>query len=157
MSEAKQSFTAAIVRLRGGSVFIPVPFEPDAVWGKRPRHHVTGLVGESKVRGPLSVHDGKPGLKLGPAWVRDNPVAAEATATVTLAPEGPQRAALDPDIAAALKAAPEAAAFFDGLAQFYRKGYLTWIGGTKKRPEERARRIAELVRLLKAGVKQRPE
>jgi len=75
---------------------------------------------------------------------------------VTLSPEGPQRGALDDDIAAALAAEPKAASFFDGLATFYRKAYLTWIAGTKKRPAERARRIAELVRLLQAGVKQRP-
>ena len=76
---------------------------------------------------------------------------------MTLAPEGPQRQALDPDIASALQAEPEAAAFFDGLAQFYRKGFLTWIAATKKKPDERARRIAETVRLLKAGIKERPE
>jgi hypothetical protein len=52
---------------------------------------------------------------------------------------------------------PAAASFFDGLAQFYRKGYLTWIAGTKRRPEERARRIAEMISLLEAGKKQRPQ
>ena len=96
-------------------------------------------------------------MKLGPAWVRDNPLTAGDEVDVTLAPEGPQRLALDPDIAAALDAEPQAAAFFDGLAQFYRKGFLTWISGTKKKPEERARRIAETVRLLKAGKKERPK
>src|SRR5262249_42044022 len=153
---ARQSFQAVPARLAGGSIFVPVPFDPDALWGKKPRHHVNGFVGHCKVRGPLSVHDGRHGLKLGPAWVRDNPLAEGETVAVTLAPEGPQRAALDDDIVAALMAEPEAASFFDGLAQFYRKAYLTWIAGTKKRPEERARRIAEMVRLLKAGVKQRP-
>ena len=44
------------------------------------------------------------------------------TVDVSLAAEGPQRDALDPDIAAALAKEPKAAAFFDGLAQFYRKG-----------------------------------
>ena len=78
------------------------------------------------------------------------------TVDVSLAAEGPQRDALDPDIAAALAKDPKAAAFFDGLAQFYRKAYLTWIAGTKSRPDERARRIAEVVKLLKAGVKERP-
>ena len=75
---------------------------------------------------------------------------------VVLSAEGPQRADLDADVAAALEAEPEAGAFFDSLAQFYRKGYLTWINATKRRPEERARRIAEAVRLLKAGQKRRP-
>ena len=72
-----------------------------------------------------------------------------------MAIEGPQRAELAPDIAAALEAEPEAATFFDSIAQFYRKGYLRWIDATKRSPETRAARIAEMVRLLKAGKKQR--
>ena len=51
---------------------------------------------------------------------------------------------------------PAAAAFFDTLAQFYRKAYLRWIDGTTRRPDLRAARIAEVVDLLAAGVKQRP-
>jgi hypothetical protein len=156
-TDGKRQFEAVPLRLAGGSIFVAVPFDPDAVWGKRRRHHVTGFVGHCKVRGPLSVHAGRHGLKLGPAWVRDNPLKEGGTVAVTLSPEGPQRQALDDDIAAALKAEPDAASFFDGLAQFYRKAWLTWIAGTRKRPEERARRIAEMVRLLKAGVKQRPK
>jgi hypothetical protein len=50
----------------------------------------------------------------------------------------------------------QAGAFFDSLAQFYRKGYLRWIDATKRRPDVRAERIAEVVRLLNAGVKERP-
>ena len=75
---------------------------------------------------------------------------------VVLIPEGPQRVDLAPDVAAALDAAPDAAAFFDSLAQFYRRGYLRWIDATKRSPDKRSARIAEMVDLLKAGVKQRP-
>jgi hypothetical protein len=57
---------------------------------------------------------------------------------------------------AALAANPAAAAFFDTLAQFYRKAYLRWIDGTKRRPDLRAARIAEVVNLLEAGIKERP-
>ncbi len=76
--------------------------------------------------------------------------------TVELAPEGPQRGELADDIAAALAAHPAAGAFFDTLAQFYRKAYLRWIDSTTRRPELRAARIAEVVGLLEAGVKERP-
>ena len=55
-----------------------------------------------------------------------------------------------------LAANPAAAAFFDTLAQFYRKAYLRWIDATTRRPELRAARIAEVVDLLAAGIKQRP-
>ncbi len=72
-------------------------------------------------------------------------------------PEGLQRGDLDADIAAALDAHPAAGAFFDSLAQFYRKAYLRWIDGTKRRPHERVRRIQEMVTLLEAGIKERPK
>ena len=75
---------------------------------------------------------------------------------IELAPEGPERGDLADDIAAALEANPDAAAFFDTLAQFYRKAYLRYIDATTRRPELRAARIAEVVDLLAAGVKQRP-
>ena len=73
--------------------------------------------------------------------------------TVELAPEGPQRSDLADDIAAALAANPAAGAFFDTLAQFYRKAYLRWIDATTRRPDLRAARIAEVVGLLAAGSK----
>ena len=59
-------------------------------------------------------------------------------------------------IATALDAAPEAAAFFDSLAQFYRTAWLRWIDSTKRRPDQRSIRIAELVRELQQGHKERP-
>jgi len=73
--------------------------------------------------------------------------------SVELAPEGPQRADLADDVAAALEANPKAGAFFDALAQFYRRGYLRWIDSTRRDPAERARRIAATVDLLARGVK----
>jgi hypothetical protein len=70
-------------------------------------------------------------------------------------PKDPNATTSAPDIAAALEAEPDAAAFFDSLAQFYRRGYLRWIDATKRRPEVRAERIAETIQLLKAGHKER--
>jgi len=75
---------------------------------------------------------------------------------VELAPEGPQRADLADDIAAALADAPAAAAFFDTLAQFYRKAYLRYIDATTRRPDLREARIAEVLGLLTDGIKERP-
>jgi uncharacterized protein YdeI (YjbR/CyaY-like superfamily) len=79
------------------------------------------------------------------------------TVTVEIAPEGPQRDDLTEDVAAALNATPNAGAFFHSLAQFYRNAYLRWIDATKNRPDLRAQRIAEVIRLLDAGIKQRPK
>ncbi len=152
--QVTRTFRARVAAGPRGALVIAVPFDPDAAWGDKPRHHVNGTVAGRTIRAALTREDGWR-LKLGPAWARDNPVSAGDEVEVVLAPEGPQRPALDADIAAALEADPRAAAFFDGLAQFYRKGFLTWIAGTKARPEERARRIAQMVRLLAEGRKQR--
>jgi uncharacterized protein YdeI (YjbR/CyaY-like superfamily) len=51
-----------------------------------------------------------------------------------------------------LAANPQAGEFFDGLAQFYRRGYLRWIEATKRNPAERVRRIAQTIELLATGV-----
>ncbi len=137
-------------------VFVPVPFDPDEEWGHKADHHVHGTVNAMGVRGviePLGT-DGR-GIVLGPAWRRDCGLAAGDTVDVVLQPEGPQRTELADDITAAFAANPEAGAFFDSIAQFYRRAYLRYIDATKRRPEERAARIAEVVALLAAGIKQR--
>ena len=151
-----QRFTTTLVSDRRKRVLIPVPFDPDAAWGHKPEHHVHGTVNGMDVRGVIEPLDDGRGLVLGAAWRRDYGLAAGDRVDVVLKPEGPQRADLDEDLAVALDANPEAAAFFDTIAQFYRRAYLRYIDATKRRPEERERRIAEVVKLLAAGVKQRP-
>jgi hypothetical protein len=152
-----QQFTTTVVAARRGHVLIPVPFDPDTLWGAKPRHHVGGTVNRMRVRGVIEPADDGFGFTLGPAWLRDCGLAVGDTVTVDIEPEGPQRDDLAPDIAAALEAHPLAAAFFDALAQFYRKAYLRWIDGTRRHPEQRADRITEMIQLLEAGVKQRPK
>ena len=139
-----------------GSVIIEVPFNPGEVWGAKTRHLVSGTINGRKVRGMITPAGSGWVFTLTPMWMCDAGVAAGENVTVELAPEGPQRGDLAEDIAAALDANPAAAAFFDSLAQFYRKAYLRWIDGTTRRPDVRAARIAEVVGLLAAGIKQRP-
>ena len=138
-------------------MFIRVPFDPNEVWGPKTRHLVGGTIDGMRVRGSVEPIDDGYGFTLGPMWVRDCGVAVGSTVTVAIEPEGPQRDDLADDVAAALDADPQAAAFFDSLAQFYRRAYLRWIDGTKRRPELRAARIAEMIDLLTAGIKQRPK
>ena len=155
--EARQ-FTATLADNGRGGAFVAVPFDPDVVWAVKRRHHVSGTVNGCRVRGVIETGDDPPGFTVGAIWLRDfRGVAIGETVTVVIAPEGPQRHDLDDDVAAALDGNPEAGAFFDSLAQFYRKAYLKWVDGAKRRPEVRSQRIAELVRLLSAGVKQRPK
>ena len=137
-------------------VMVPVPFDPDDVWGRKPEHRVHGTVNGMNVRASIEGLSGGFGIVLGPAWRRDCGIGSGDVVDVVLAPEGPQRGDLADDVRAALDAEPAAGAFFDGLAQFYRRAFLRWIDATKRRPEERDRRIAEMIDLLRRGEKERP-
>jgi hypothetical protein len=149
-------FTAVVAAGPGGRAVIVVPFDPDAAWGAKAEHHVNGTVAGRRVRVRLSPGGSGWEFTLSPARVRDLGLAAGDEVAVELTPEGPQRGDLAEDVTAALAANPAAAAFFDTLAQFYRKAYLRWIDATTRRPDLRAARIAEVVDLLAAGVKERP-
>jgi hypothetical protein len=148
-----QRFRAVISAGPGGRAVIVVPFDPDETWGAKADHPVGGTIDGRRVRGRLSPGDS--GWVL-PVRVGGTGIEIGDDVTVELAPEGPQRGELADDIAAALAANPAAAAFFDTLAQFYRKAYLRWIDATTRRPDVRAARIAEVVDLLAAGIKERP-
>jgi hypothetical protein len=151
-----RTFATTLEKLPRGRARVPVPFDPNSVWGFKREHHVAGTIDGSAVRGTVVPDDTGWSFTLGPAWLRDCPVAPGDDVRVTIWPEGPQRSDLPADFGAALEANPAAAEFFDGLAQFYRKGYLRWIDATKRRPEVRAERIAEVIALLNGGVKERP-
>jgi Bacteriocin-protection, YdeI or OmpD-Associated/Domain of unknown function (DUF1905) len=151
-----QRFGARAAAGPRGCAIIAVPFDPDQAWGAKAEHRVGGTVNGRQVRGTIAQGGGGWTFTLTPMWMRDAGVAADDDVLVELAPEGPQRKDLADDISAALEANPAAAAFFDTLAQFYRKAYLRWIDATTRRPDLRAARTAEVVDLLAAGVKQRP-
>jgi hypothetical protein len=158
MDLAEKRFTATVVAGTNGRAYVEIPFDPAVAWGTKDRHHVTGTVNGVNVRGPLAREGGVSGpwrLSLGPAWRRDAGIAPGDVVAVVLAAEGPQRETLPSDLAAALAAEPDAGAFFDSLATFYRKGYLRWLDGASRRPAVRAERLRELVALLKAGKKTR--
>jgi hypothetical protein len=151
-----QRFRAVITAGPGGRAVIAVPFSPDETWGTKAEHPVGGTIDDRRVRGRLLPGGGGWALTVGPTWMRDTGVAIGDDVSVELEPEGPQRGDLADDVATALAASPAAGAFFDTLAQFYRKAYLRWIDATTRRPDARAARIAEVVDLLAAGIKQRP-
>jgi|SRR5580658_5472524 hypothetical protein len=158
-----QRFGARVTLDSGGRAVIAVPFDPDELWGAKAFHLVGGTIHAADgsqcgryLRGKITPDGGDWVFTLNPMWARGVGVSTGDEVTAELWPEGPQRADLADDLAEALAANPAAAAFFDTLAQFYRKAYLTWIDATKRKPELRAARIAEVVDLLAAGVKQRP-
>jgi Bacteriocin-protection, YdeI or OmpD-Associated/Domain of unknown function (DUF1905) len=139
-----------------GHAVITVPFDPDEAWGTKAVHHVAGTVNGCRVRVTLAPGDGGWAFSLNPSRMLGTGIAVGSEASVELTPEGPQRGDLADDIAAALAATPAAGAFFDTLAQFYRRAYLRYIDATTRRPDLRATRIAEVVGLLSDGIKERP-
>jgi hypothetical protein len=148
-----QRFKSTIAKT-GSRTFIPIPFNPNDVWGVKQRHHIAGSVNGCQVRGSLGSDGTRFFLPLGAAWRRDNHLDAGAEVDVVLSPEGPQAEQLSADVAAALEAEPQARAFFESLATFYRNTYIQWIESAK-RPETRTGRIDEMVQLLKGGKKQK--
>ncbi len=148
-------FGARIAADPRGHAVIAIPFDPDEAWGTKAAHHVNGTVNGCRVRVTIVPGDSGWSFTLNPARMRDTGIAVGSDVIVELAPEGPQRGDLAEDIARALAASP-AAAFFDTLAQFYRKAYLRYIDATTRRPDLRAARIAEVITLLENGLKERP-
>lgn len=152
----EQSFTGKLEGTEKGRAFVVLGFDPESVWGFRERYRVRGAINGRPVRGALEQFGRGYFLPLGPTYRRDAGLELGDPVSVVLALEGPQAESLAPDIAAALRAEPEAERFFGGLATFYRKKYLSWIDATKRSPDLRAKRIGEMVALMKDGVKERP-
>jgi hypothetical protein len=158
-----QRFGAHVTSDPGGRAVVAVPFDPDQTWGAKAFHPVGGTIEpvagtdcNRHLRGRITPEGDHWVFILNPTWMQATGVAVGDEVIVELEPQGPQRADLADDIASALEANPAATAFFDTLAQFYRKAYLRWIDATTRRPDVRAARIAEVVGLLAAGVKERP-
>lgn len=149
----QQTFETTIGQ-EGKFTFVALPFAPREAWGARPRFYVTGTINGHPVRGTLGAQGQAYFLRLGDAWLRDSGVTVGDAVTVTLALEGPQEDNLAEDILAALSVNEKAKTFFDGLPTFYRKNFIRWIESAK-RDDTRANRIAEMVRLLAEGKRER--
>jgi hypothetical protein len=156
-------FTAIVMSDSGGRPVVIVPYDPDQLWGAKAYHLVAGTIQpvreapcNRRLRGTITPGANRWVFTVNPRWMGELGVELGDEVIVDLEPEGPQRGDLADDFAMALAASPGAAAFFDTLAQFYRKAYLRYVDATTRRPEVRTQRIAEVVELLAAGVKERP-
>jgi hypothetical protein len=144
----------AIIHRTSNVGYIVFPFVPSELWGEREVYHVGGSIDEEFIRGNLEKESTRWVFPIGAAWLRDHELADGDSVDVELSPFGHQLDTIAPDIAEAFRAEPEAGAFFEAIAPFYRNNTIRWIESAK-RPETRQRRIAESVARLKAGVKQR--
>lgn len=144
----------SVIKKSGARMLIEIPFNPNEVWGMKQRHYITGSVNGCKVRGALGMDGSNYFLSLGAVWLRDNGLDAGTKVDVNLSPEGPQAESMSVDITNSLEANPQAKAFFESLATFYRRNYIKWIEGAK-RPETRVKRINEMIKLLNAGQREK--
>ena len=106
-------FTAVVAAGPGGRAVIVVPFDPDGAWGAKAEHHVNGTLAGQRIRVQLAPGGDGWGFDFGPARAQQLGLEPGDEVAVELTPEGPQRADLAEDIAAALAANPAAGAFFD--------------------------------------------
>jgi hypothetical protein len=151
---AEQRYAATLVTERG-RVFVPVPFNPDANWGFKVEHHVRGTINEMDVRGVLEPLDDGRGLVLGPVWRRDRHLESGAAVEVMLEPEGHSATTL-PTTSRRRWLGIRLQEHSSTRSQFYRRAHLRYIDAIKRRPDERTARIAEVVGIVAAGVKERP-
>jgi len=139
-------FDGRIERI-GARALIALPADPREVWGERARYDVAGTVGGKSYRGKVLFLDGRAWLPTGPVFLRDAGLALGETVTVEVGLEGPNLEDLDPELRAAIEANPVARAAFEALNTFERKGLARSVEEAK-RPETRARRIAEALERL---------
>lgn len=145
----ERRFVAQIAKA-GSRSFIPIPFDPDVIWGAKGRHCVHGTIGGRVWRGTVTDYGGQKGLPVGPTWLRDNDLTVGDEVEVAVKPEGPQSDALAEDLTSAFAANPGTKAFFDSLTSFHRRNYMRWIDEAK-RSETRAKRIAQMMEMLARG------
>ena len=116
------------------------PRRPKSAWSQRNVEHIARLSGEGRL------------MPAGQAAVD----AAKADGRWEAAYAGSAAAEFPPDLAAALAASPTAQAMWDVLTSQNRYA-ITYRVGQAKRPETRAKRIAQFVAMLERGETVHPQ
>lgn len=150
-----RTFTAIIQSAGGGGAFVEIPFDVEEAFGsKRPK--VCATFDGQPYRG-TAVRMGSnchmmPILKAIREQIGKQP---GDKVKVTIEPDTEPRVVKPPkDFAAAMKAEPEAAAFWKKLSYTHQREYVQWIEEARK-PETRERRIGKAVEMLAEGKRER--
>jgi bacteriocin resistance YdeI/OmpD-like protein/uncharacterized protein DUF1905 len=145
---ASRTFSTTIVR-NGSTCFIPLTFDPRPVFGKV-RAPVKVTVNGYTYRSTIAAMGGPPCIPLRRSNREAAGLEGGETLTVRLDSDTAPRVVKPPaDLVKALKAAPPAWDRWRPLSFSHQREYVEWIDGAKK-PETRVRRLAEIVRLLRA-------
>jgi hypothetical protein len=143
----KRRYRTTIVR-DGSMCFIPVPFDPKEVFGKVRAPVVVKLGGHS-YRSTIAAMGGTVCVPLRRSNREAAGLEGGETVTVELALDTATREVAPPrDLVAALRAAPPAWERWRELSFTHQREHVEAIEGAK-RPETRARRIANAVAMLR--------
>lgn len=85
---AQRRFRTVVAVDPTGRTVVPIPFDPDDLWGEKSRHPVRGSIAGRAVRGYIEKKDAGPVLVLGPTWT-SVPLTDGEQVDVVLEAEGP--------------------------------------------------------------------
>lgn len=151
---SRQEYKTRLESGERGRIFINVPFDPAAEWGKQARYYVKGTLNGTPFQGSLGVRNKQYFMPVNKALQKEAGISPGDMLQVVMEPDEAQRAELPDDLQTALQNEPEANRFFESLTPFYANTYMEWVASAKK-AETRTARIQEMVTLLKAGKHQR--
>jgi hypothetical protein len=148
-----KTFTVTIVR-HGAVCFIPVPFDPNAVFGKL-RAPVKVTLNGFTYRSTIATMGGPPCIPLRKSNREAAGLEGHETLEIRLELDGDKREVTPPkDFAAALRAVPSGLELWRALSYSHQREHVEAIEGAKK-PETRARRIEAAVRAVAQSVSSR--
>lgn len=141
------TFSAVVASSGGGGHVVEVPAEVAAAFpGARPT--VAAVVNGVPYRSRLAVYGGRSYLGLRLELLTALGATVGDSVQVELAEDrAPRLVEEPPELAGALAAEPAARAAYDALSYSHRREYATWVADAK-RPDTRARRVAETIRRL---------
>jgi Bacteriocin-protection, YdeI or OmpD-Associated/Domain of unknown function (DUF1905) len=134
----------------GGAGF-DLPLDVAAALSDAKRPPVTVTINGFEFRTRLAVYGGQPMVGVSKANRAGAGIDIGDAVDVLIAVDtAPREIAVPPDLAEALAEEPAAAGTFDRLSFSHRREYVQWITEAK-RPETRARRVADALERLRAG------
>ncbi len=165
LAETKGPTAAARVRLeftaplesvgpKGAWTGLFLTQEQSARLGTKARVPVAGSLNGFRIRSFLApMGDGTHGMMVNKQMqVGAKAKPGESVRVILELDDAPRTVEVPPDLERALRRRPAAKVAFEGLSYTHRKDYATWVAEAK-RPETRARRVEESVKLLAAGKK----
>lgn len=148
-------FWAVIEDAGGGGMFVEVPFDVEATFGKK-RVKVKATIDGVPYRGSL-VRMGRPcHMLVVLKEIRDKigKRPGDQVHVVVEEDKEPRLVEVPGDLRQALDADAEVGRFFEGLSYTHQKEYVNWVIEAK-RPETRQNRILKVLDMLRRGIKAR--